>query len=176
MSREGYSSHPYMRIFKKLTDIAIACLWVLIFLASCSDEPDEPAEPEQETGHLKFTFTHHVDKNPIQLDTMMYVNSAGNPYEINEIMYFISDVILYKSGGQELLIDEWNSYLLAGRPHDSTFNLFTIQRLPGGAGDGVADRRWGADVLGAARRGRISQGKTHSLAENRHRKNKAGHA
>ncbi len=126
MSRAGYSSHPYMHIFKNLPAIAFIFMWGLMMLAACSNEPEGETEPEKETGHIKFAFTHNVDGQPIQLDSMMYVNSAGNPYEINEVMYFISDVILYKDGGQDLLIDEWKDihYVELAIPSTLTWEVF----------------------------------------------------
>ena len=67
----------------------------------------------------------------------MYVNSAGNPYEINEVMYFISDVILYKEGGQGLLIDEWKDihYVELAIPTTLTWEVF--DDIPEGKYDSI---------------------------------------
>jgi hypothetical protein len=40
MSREGYSSHLYLRIFKNMPAIALIFMWRLMFLTACSDEPE----------------------------------------------------------------------------------------------------------------------------------------
>ena len=137
MSREGYSSHPYMRISKNLPAITLIVMWGLMLLTACSDEPEGGAEPEPETGHIKFTFAHNVDNQPVQLDRMMYENSAGNPYEINEVMYFISDVILYKEGGRGLLIDDWKDihYVELAIPSTLTWEVF--DDIPAGTYDSI---------------------------------------
>lgn len=137
MSREEYSSYLYMHIFKKLPAISIVFFWVIVLLSSCSDEPESTPESEKESGHIKFTFTHKVDEKPIQLDTMIYVNSAGNPYEINEIMYFISDVILYKAGGQGLLIDEWKDIHYVELAIPSTLDWEVFDDIPVGTYDSI---------------------------------------
>lgn len=112
-------------------------MWGLMFLTACSNEPGAETEPEKETGHIKFAFTHNVDNQPIQLDRMMYVNSAGNHYEINEIMYFISDVILYKEGGQGLLIDEWKDIHYVELAFPSTLTWEVFDDIPAGTYDSI---------------------------------------
>ena len=137
MSREGYSSHPFMHISKDLPAVTLIFLWVLLLLTACSDDPEGETGPESETGNIKFTFTHNVDDQAIQLDRMMYVNSAGNPYEINEVMYFISDVMLYRDGGKGLLIDEWKDihYVELAIPSTLTWEVF--DNIPVGSYDSI---------------------------------------
>lgn len=71
---------------------------------SCNnDDPDV----KETAGHISFTFTHLVDGQVLQKDNMKYLNAAGNPYEIIQVMYFISDVTLHKSDGTKKLIRDW---------------------------------------------------------------------
>lgn len=79
----------------------------LILFYSCDNGKESPVEPELQTGHITLTFEHFVDSKPLQKDQMIYANAAGNPYEINEVMYFISNLTLFKSDGTEILIDDW---------------------------------------------------------------------
>ena len=46
------------------------------------------------TGHLQIHFATEVDGTPLQYDVLDYVNDAGNRYEVNEVRYFISRVVL----------------------------------------------------------------------------------
>lgn len=46
-----------------------------------------------------MTFAFQVDGETLDQDVRKYVNAAGNQYEVNEIMFFISDIKLYKSDG-----------------------------------------------------------------------------
>jgi hypothetical protein len=61
-------------------------------------------EDEVSDGKIVIHFNHVVDGDPLEVDTLKYVNAAGNPYLINEIQYFISDVTLYKEDGTSFLI------------------------------------------------------------------------
>ena len=76
---------------------------LILMVAACHDKSDLlPA-----TGKISFSFTHQLDGLPLETDVIKYVNAAGNPYGINQLMYFISDVTLYKSDGNRRLISDW---------------------------------------------------------------------
>ncbi|HNX21464.1 MAG TPA: hypothetical protein PKG88_03800 [Bacteroidales bacterium] len=72
-------------------------LFPLLFL-SCEDEP--------EVGTLNINFTHYVDQAPIQLNQMIYTNAALNPYQVNEIKYFISKVYLITDENEYVEIEQ----------------------------------------------------------------------
>jgi hypothetical protein len=67
----------------------------------------DPAEPQEQYGKLRFKFDHFIDGNPIVFDQMNYTNDAGNPYLVNEIQYFISEVKLHGTDGTKVLLDAW---------------------------------------------------------------------
>jgi hypothetical protein len=140
MSRGEYSLRHFMRIFKRWGEILLflGSLFLAGYsLVSCGGVTEDDNGPVPGTGHITFNFTHNVDRKPIQLDTMMYVNGAGNPYEVNEIMYFISDVTLYKSDGEELLIDAWKDihYVELAIPSTQTWEVF--DDIPEGTYDSI---------------------------------------
>ena len=76
------------------------CTILLLCLCSSCTKDDPPVIPEENNGHIQLVFAHYVDGVPLQKDTMKFTNEAGNNYEINEIKYFISDVVFYAAGGQ----------------------------------------------------------------------------
>ena len=76
----------------------------LMLHVSCKN--NEPGV-EKAAGHISFSFTHLLDGLPLEKDAMKYMNVAGNQYEINQVMYFISDVTLYKSDGTKKMISDW---------------------------------------------------------------------
>lgn len=90
-----------MHTYKLLLILLIA----MLFLSSACKE--DPVTPVDQTARLTLNFYHAVDGYKIEYDTMKYINAAGNPYLINEIQYFISDVILYKDDGTQHLLDAW---------------------------------------------------------------------
>lgn len=96
-----------------------------LLLTNISCNNDDPVA-EETSGHISFSFTHLVDGQPLQKDVMKYVNAAGNPYEINQLMYFISDVTLHKSDGTKKLISDWtdNHYVDIDIPTTLTWDVY----------------------------------------------------
>lgn len=54
---------------------------------------------KEKTASFSLSFAFQVDDWALQRDMRKYVNAAGNQYEVNEVMFFISDISLYKSDG-----------------------------------------------------------------------------
>jgi hypothetical protein len=59
---------------------------------------------EDKSIHLAIEFTHSIGNKSFIKDSLQYVNAAGNHYEVNELQYFISDIILHNSGGEDIAI------------------------------------------------------------------------
>lgn len=94
-----------------------------LFLVSCSDNKEDA---DEETARIRFQFDHTIDEKAIVFDSLMYVNAAGNPYLVNEIQYFISDVRLYGSNGKVKLIDDWKAihYVDTDIPATHTWDVY----------------------------------------------------
>lgn len=52
---------------------------------------------------ITLLFAFRVDEQSLIQDQRIYRNLSGNLYEVNEIMFFISDVTLYKSDGSVIM-------------------------------------------------------------------------
>jgi len=78
-------------------------LSVMIVMGSC--KKDEPIETNK-FGKISFQFAHKVNGLALVTDTLIYVNAAGNEYLVNEVQYFISDVILHNSDGSDFQINQ----------------------------------------------------------------------
>jgi len=101
-----------------------AKIWLLIlFFTACSDK-DPPPTPGE--GKITFNFSHYNNNEPLQYDTMIYINAAGNHYLVNEIQYFISDVKLCRSDGTYQLIDQWKDihYVDTDLPETHSWHVF----------------------------------------------------
>jgi len=84
-------------------------LGVLLFTNCKKDNTKVITNPIADTGKLKIEFNHTVDNLPVQLNSNIYINEAGNHYELIDIMYFISDFTLYPHIGKPQLIDDWTA-------------------------------------------------------------------
>jgi hypothetical protein len=85
----------------RLIQLTIILGAFIMFSTSCKEDP--PVEPESTTGKIHFDFDFTVDENPVQFDTLMYTNAAGNQYLIYEIQYFISNVTIYQGSKAKVL-------------------------------------------------------------------------
>ncbi|MDD3737874.1 MAG: hypothetical protein PHP31_01080 [Lentimicrobiaceae bacterium] len=79
---------------KNLT-LILTLIFGLLFINSCTNNS------EDEKGSLTIKFSHLIDNNEIIFDSIIYVNEAGNRYEVNEIQYFISDLSLISNSGEK---------------------------------------------------------------------------
>jgi hypothetical protein len=123
---------------KKNIYLLLAATLMLIVISSCHKE--DPPIDVPETGNLVIKFAHYVDGNPLQKDTMIYTNAAGNQYEINELKYFISDLQLHKSGGTVINIDDckWAYYVDNDITSTLTWNI--CDKIPEGTYDSISFR------------------------------------
>jgi len=108
-----------------------------IFLFACKKEINEDTPLTKETGKIKFKFTHLIDGIPLQKDSIMYVNAAGNSYGVFDVMYFVSDVTLYKSDGSIKLINEWKDINYVDVDIPSTLTWDVYDEIPAGEYDSI---------------------------------------
>jgi hypothetical protein len=110
-------------------------LFFQVFLLSCKDE-EKDVQPV--SGKIAIHFYHEVNGETMEVDTLKYINTAGNPYMISEIQYFISDVTLYKEDGTSKLIDDWKDihYVDTDLPESFTWEVY--DEIPAGHYDSIS--------------------------------------
>lgn len=84
------------------------------------------------TGNLALTFSASVDGQPLQQDTCIYHNAAGNQYAVTEVQYFISNVRLHKSDGSEYAITANNGAHYVDADIPGTLQWLPNDELPSG--------------------------------------------
>lgn len=116
----------------------LLCSALLIYSVSCKkDKLAEP--PKANNGHIQLVFAHYVDGLPLQKDTMKYTNEAGNEYEVDEVKYFISDVVFYAAGGKaKYVTTNAIKYIDINIPATLTWNIGDL--FPVGTYDSIAFR------------------------------------
>lgn len=106
-----------------------------LFLSSC-DPKDKNGN--EDTGKLKIGFYHTVGGIDVEYNNMKYVNEAGNPYLVTDIKYFISDVILYRSDGQTVQINDWQDIFYVDSQIPSTMTWDIYDPIPVGHYDSLS--------------------------------------
>jgi len=108
---------------------------VALNLASCKrDNGDD----EEATGKIQFNFFHTVDGNEVEFNNLKYTNVAGNQYMITDFQYFVSDVILYKSDGTQIKIDDSKEIHYVDNMIPSTLSWNVGDPLPVGQYDSLS--------------------------------------
>lgn len=115
----------------------IESLFMVAIIAGFSSCKEESSEPEPASGRISLNFIHLIDGIPLQKDTLKYTNAAGNPYEIDQVMYFISDVKLYKTDGSIKTINEWKDIHYVDADIPTTLQWDVYDDIPAGTYDSI---------------------------------------
>ncbi len=108
---------------------------IILLFGACGDK-DKPADTSLQK--IKIHFDYKVEGQSLVFDSLMYVNAAGNHYLVNEIQYFISDVILHRDDGSFYQIGEWTDmhYVDSDIPSTQTWEVF--DNIPAGTYSGIS--------------------------------------
>lgn len=107
----------------------------LLTLSSCEKET---IKHEYSTGKIEIQFIHQVNNQPLLLDSLCYVNEAGNQYEVKELKYFISDVYLYTNHGSKLHIGSQTAIHYVDIDYSETLLWKIFDTIPLGIYDSVS--------------------------------------
>jgi hypothetical protein len=102
----------------------IAILILTISFVACHKEDN--------TTTLTIGFTQSVGDQPFIKDSLQYINAAGNQYEINDLQYFVSDIVLHKSDGKEVAFTEGNGIHYVDIDIPGTLTWAIDQEIPTG--------------------------------------------
>jgi hypothetical protein len=74
------------------------------------------------TANLTFKINHLYNGQAIMFDTILYTNLAGNNHSITRLRYIISDIRLYKSNGDSVMIDGYHFVDFKDNPASDTYS------------------------------------------------------
>lgn len=75
----------------RILSLSFAIIAIMV-LASC--RPDESRKPLPKYGKILIKIENHIDGPPVELDTLVYENSAKNLYSVERMQYYISNIEL----------------------------------------------------------------------------------
>ncbi len=109
-----------------------------VVLVTIFSDCDKNQKRDKETGSLVIHFEHRVDGQHLEMDTLLYVNAAGNLYEISEIQWFASDLTLYGNDGSSVVLDpdHFSHYIDTDMPESMIWEI--KQPVPAGHYNGVS--------------------------------------
>ena len=97
--------------------------FILFIAGSCKDDP-----AKIDKGNVSFKISYSIDTDTLQIDTIKYLNAAGNKYSVNHFEYFLSGFTFYKDDNTTYTSDEV-FYVNIKKP---LTNVLSIQNIPFG--------------------------------------------
>ena len=121
-------------MIKKFDNSIFIVLLVLITIFNLSCKKEKPIT----NGKIIFKFSHNINGQTIIRDSMMYVNAAGNPFMVQELRYFISDITFHYHDGYKKTINDKNNicYIDLDIPASLTWNI--ADNISGGTYDSIS--------------------------------------
>ncbi|HNW67436.1 MAG TPA: hypothetical protein PKK66_01100 [Bacteroidales bacterium] len=109
-------------------------LLTVTLFAGCKKETPEAAGK----GNLMLSFDMQINGTQLVTNVMNYTNAAGNPYEVNEVKFFISELKLYKNDGSVVRIQADNSIHYYDWDIENTHTWNIADDLPSGTYDSIS--------------------------------------
>jgi hypothetical protein len=101
-------------------------------LSGCRKDDNNTPGPETDKASVMISFTHSVGNMDFIKDSLRYNNTAGNHYEVNDLQYFISDIILHKQDGGDVMITADNGIHYVDIDLSGTLLWNVAQEIPTG--------------------------------------------
>lgn len=111
--------------------LLVIILFSTLFFTGCSDNEDELSG----TGSLILEFDNVAGEEDLELNTD-YVNGSGEQFSVSTLQYFISNIVLIKSGGEEFVVPQDSSYFLVSEESGASQEL-KLNNIPAGDYNGV---------------------------------------
>jgi len=109
--------------------ILIACITCCLLLSAC--KKDDDIIDENKMGEFSIEFDHIVGEDRFYIDpTYLYRNAKGEQFSIRILMYYISNIKLYKADGSSYTVPQDDSYFLVNA--DDRTTRFTKVSVPEG--------------------------------------------
>ncbi|MFZ4520908.1 MAG: MbnP family protein [Bacteroidales bacterium] len=121
-------------IYRFSESMLLLLLVTMVFSCKNGDEP-EPVTP---SGNISFVVEHMADGLPLKRNEMIYTNAAGNEYMIADLMYFISDITLYRHDGKLKMIGETKDIFYIDENIPETKTIRFSDRIPAGTYDSIS--------------------------------------
>ena len=95
--------------------------------------------PAPQKARVVVSFENFDGAGPLQTDALIYATSLGNRYQVNDLQYFISELVFHAPGGKDLMVPDDDSIHYIDLHIDSTLEWkINGLQLPAGQYDSVS--------------------------------------
>lgn len=106
----------------------VATLALLTFLISCSSDDD--SQTASGNGEMELYFDNSVNGDNLILGASTYTNSNNETLKINRFNYIVSNFVLIKEDGTEVVYDKESSYFIISE--EAQLNTINLENIPAG--------------------------------------------
>ena len=104
-------------------NILIATICITFIMSCSSDDKTQVDNSQNEAGDLKINFTNTVGDEILDLNTQTYTKNGGETFEIDELKYIISNIVLIDEDGNQFVYPQADSYFLINEEVTNTKNI-----------------------------------------------------
>jgi len=106
-------------------------VFVSASIYSCTDDP-----VPLPTGSIKIKFDNVVGTKDLKIGTETYTNASGEPFSVDKLNYYISNIKLIASSGEDFTVRQDSSYFLI-REGNTDSQTITINNVRAGNYKGI---------------------------------------
>jgi len=118
-----------LRIFSSRTFTILSCSSILLLAACSKSENNQTIVPPTTYATLQLRFSNYAGNAPLQRNTGVYTNAAGETYTITRFLYYLSNFQLVDTAGHITTLPQ--RYFLVDDAVDSTKTLL-LDSVPAG--------------------------------------------
>ena len=111
-------------IFKHI----IITVCISIVLLSCSSDNGPSDDNPSEFGNLTLNFENTVGEVPLEMDNIFYQKNGNETFNVTELKYIISNIVLIDEGGNEFVYPQEDSYFLINEEAQVTKSI-TLENI-----------------------------------------------
>jgi hypothetical protein len=107
--------------------IFLLLISIVAFVSVSCDDDDSSLTG---TGTVTIEFDNRIGEEQLELNTE-YTNASGEAFSISKLNYYISNVILTTTGGQDFVVPQDSSYFLVSEEVEASQHI-TLKNIPAG--------------------------------------------
>lgn len=112
--------------------VILPATFLFTALTCCKNDDDAPPPainnpidetyPDSLSGVMQFKFNHVANGSPLVFNTKQYITASGDTFNVNKLLYYISNVKLKNSVTGKTYVEKKSYHLISAKDNAITFN------------------------------------------------------
>lgn len=104
-------------------NIFITTICLTLLMSCSSDDTTESDDSQNDVGDLKINFSNTVGDEILNLNAQTYTKNGGETFEVDELKYIISNIVLIDEEGNQFVYPQADSYFLINEEVTNTKSI-----------------------------------------------------